>query len=76
MEEIKQEETIVNTQAATETTTNVVVEEKQTNKVEEVKPATEIKKEAPKAPQKENQTQIKIKNQKQIYQQKCQVTDG
>ena len=40
MEEIKKEETIVNTQAAIETPTTNVVEEKQTNK-----------KEAPKAPQ-------------------------
>ncbi|MGB1226282.1 MAG: ribonuclease J [Poseidonibacter sp.] len=47
MEEIKKEETIVNTQAATQTTENTEVEQKQTKK-ENTKPSNE----APKAPQK------------------------
>jgi len=49
MEEIKQEETIVNTQAATKTTANNKVEEKQTKK-DEIKPSSEVH--TNKAPQK------------------------
>ena len=44
MEEIKQEETIVNTQAAIKTTENKPVEEKQIIKKEEVKPSREANK--------------------------------